>query len=275
MSRVPVTMRRMNDPREAAREKFAGPKQWSGFDLLARCATDPPLAIATLLNAVKHYRADARICELGFGEGWLLEEISRAYPEARLYGLDQSASRVRIAREALGDRAQLLRGDMEALPFADASLDVMVTCWTLYFMADIDAALAGMKRCLRTGGCFVAATVAPDHMVEHEEMLREALRAALGREPAPDIGLRFDTQTGDAYMRRAFGHTELREWNGELVLPDIDTALELFAAYPPDGLSNNETLAVRDAYRRIAETRLRDGPIRVRRHDGAFVATVE
>ena len=265
----------MSDPRVAAREKFAGTSRWCGYDLLARCATDPPLAIAALLNAVRPARPHARICELGFGEGWLLDEMTRAYPEAHLYGLDQAVSRIALARRTLGDTVQLMHGDMEALPFADASLDIVVTCWTLYFMADIDAALAGMRRCLRPGGRFVAATVAPDHMLEHEEMVAEAMHNAVGRAPAPDVGLRFDTESGDSHMRRAFTQVELREWNGALLLPDLGTALELFAAYPPDALSDAERPAVRDAYARIATQRLRDGPIRVRRHDGAFVATVD
>jgi SAM-dependent methyltransferase len=266
----------MTDPRTAAREKFAGPSAWSGFNLLARCATDPPLAIATLLDAVRPARPDARsrICELGFGEGWLLEEMARAYPDAQLCGLDQAVSRVDLAREALGDAVQLMHGDMEALPFADGAFDVIVTCWTLYFMADIDAALAGMKRCLRPGGRLVAATVAPDHMLEHEEMLSQALRAGLGRDPAPDVSLRFDTNSGAPFMDRAFAAVELRRWRGELTLPDIGTALQLFDAYPPDRLTDEENVLVRDAYRGIAEARLRHGPIRVRRHDGAFVATV-
>jgi SAM-dependent methyltransferase len=262
----------MTDPRAAAQVKFAGPSEWPGFDLLARCATDPPIAIKTLVEAVRPQRADSPLCELGFGEGWLLDEISRAYPDARLYGLDQSASRVAIARRALGQRAQLIHGDMEALPFAGASFDVIVTCWTLYFMADIDAAIAGMKRCLTPGGRFVAATVAPDHMIEHEEMLAAATRMALGREPAPDVGLRFDTESGAAYMQRAFRDVELRAWQGELTLPDIETAMQLYAAYPPQEIAGAESATVRDAYERLAQERLRAGPISVRRRDGAFVA---
>jgi SAM-dependent methyltransferase len=264
----------MTDPRAAAQVKFAGPSEWPGFELLTRCATDPPLAIKTLVDAVRPQRAGDRICELGFGEGWLLDEISRAYPEARLYGVDQSSSRIALAHGTLGERVQLIRGDMEALPFADASLDVIVTCWTLYFMADIDAALAGMKRRLRPGGRFVAATVGPDHMIEHEEMLAAATRAALGRDPAPDIGLRFDTSSGAAYMQRAFDNVELRAWQGELALPDIETATQLYASYPPQEMTDAESDAVRVEYERLAQERLRSGPISVRRRDGAFVANV-
>jgi SAM-dependent methyltransferase len=261
----------VTDPRARAREKFAGPPQWSGFDLLARCATDPPLAIATLLGAVAVDVAAPRICELGFGSGWLLDQIARAQPRAALVGLDQSASYVGHARDTL-PRVRVVRGDMEALPFAPASFDVIVTCWTLYFMRDIDAALSGMKRCLRPGGRLVAATVAPDHMLEHEEMCTEAVRAA-SHAREPDVGARFDLESGAALMHRQFASVELREWTGVLTLPDIESAMQVWRAYTPDGLPADVDARARDEYGRIASEYLRrKGVIRVRRHDGAFVA---
>ncbi len=202
----------MVDPRTIALRKFSAAPEWTGFDLLARCATDPPLAIATLLDTVRPERAgDYRICELGFGSGSLLDEMARAFPRAYFFGLDQAASYVHSAHEMLSNKAQVVRGDMEALPFADKSFDVIVTCWTLYFMRDIDAALEGMKRSLRAGGRLVAATVAPDHMLEYEELVAAAVRGGLGREREPDIGLRFDLESGEPYMRRHFARVELRE----------------------------------------------------------------
>lgn len=263
------------DPRAAAHAKFDEAPPWPGLALLARCATDPPLGIATLLDAVRPIAAPgSTICELGFGDGWLLDEMSRAFPDARLAGLDQSRAYVQRARERFGARVSVLSGDIEALPFAEKSLDALVTCWTMYFIADIDAALAGMRRCVRRRGRVVAATVAPDHMIEHEQMLAEAMRTALGRDPEPDIGLRFDLSSGEPYMRRAFEDVELRRWQGTLTLPDVSTAMELFAAYPPAGVSDEEKRVTGEAYRSIAEARLAsNGPIRVRRHDGAFVAT--
>jgi SAM-dependent methyltransferase len=266
---------RVMDPRAMAQRKFETPPPWTGLDLLARCATDPPMAISTLVDAARPDRVgEHRICELGFGEGWLLEELLRAMPDAHLCGLDQSQSYVRRLREKLGDRVRVVRGDMEAPPFADRSFDVMLTCWTLYLMRDIDAALDSMKRCLRPGGRFVAATVAPDHMRDYEDLVDEAVRRALGHEREPDVGTRFDLETGDAYMRRHFARVELREWQGVLTLPDTDTALQLWTAYRPDGLDSDQEAAALIEYRRLTQELLRRyGEIAVRRHDGAFVAT--
>jgi SAM-dependent methyltransferase len=263
------------DPRSIAQRKFAAPPRWSGLDLLARCATDPPMAIKTLVDAARpDHAGEHRICELGFGDGWLLEELSGAMPDAGLYGLDQSGAYVDRLHENLGGRVRVVRGDMEAPPFAGRSFDVMLTCWTLCFMRDIDAALESMKRCLRPGGRLVAATVAPDHMREYEDLVDEAVRRALGRKRPQDFSSRFDLETGDAYMRRHFTQVELREWHGVLTLPDAETALELWTAYRPDGLDAAEEPAALVEYRRLVQELLqRQGVISVRRHDGAFVSS--
>lgn len=263
------------DPRELAREKFAsGGGMEPAIEWLGRHATDAPLAVVTLIDALAPAATrGSRICELGFGSGWLLEEMERAFPGVAVIGLDMSAAIVASACERFGRRFALLSGEMEHLPFRDAAFDAIVTCWTLYFMRDIDSALAGFKRCLKPGGRFVTATVADDHMLEFEELQAQAVRRALGRAPAPDVGVRFDLTSGERYMRRNFAEVELREWHGEIMLPDVRTALELWDIYGSPGLTAPEAAAVREEFRRLAGALLREGgPIRVRRHDGAFVA---
>jgi SAM-dependent methyltransferase len=269
-----------DDPREAARRKFDSPAAvdpGAPLDVIARCATDPPLAIATLIEALRPAAGHpgARVCELGFGSGWLLDELLSAFPSARIHGLDMSRQFTADARDRCGGAVSVVRGDMEALPFRDGALDAVVTCWTLYFMRDIDAALEGMRRCLRSGGIFVAATVAPDHMLEFYVLADEAERIA-GIEHVPDIGERFDTESGMAPMRRAFGQAsgdvELREWRGELVLPDVETAMVLWPGYGPQ-LSGDDAVRATAAFEALVREKIaRDGPWRIRRHDGAFVA---
>jgi trans-aconitate methyltransferase len=114
--------------RETARHKFEAPPR-VGLDLLARCASDPPLAVTALGDAARPARAgNIDVCELRFGDGWLLEELTRTFPEANLFGLDQPSAYVLRLHSTLGDSVRVVRGDMEALPFADRSFDVILTC---------------------------------------------------------------------------------------------------------------------------------------------------
>lgn len=266
----------MDDPRSQAVRKFGRetppPTDWLG--VMERYATDPPLAVRTLIDALRPAATPgARFCELGFGPGWLLTEMAREFVDASLYGLDLSKGVVRGARDAFGSRVAASVGDMEHLPFRDGAFDAIATCWTLYFMRDIDAALAEIKRCLAPEGVVVAATTAPDHMREYDEIAAQALRS-IGREPEPDIAWRFDTQSGEAYMRRHFPNAELREWHGELTVDDPAPLLVLWPGYGPQSLTSEENIAARTEFARLAGEQIKsDGTLRITRHDGAFVAT--
>jgi ubiquinone/menaquinone biosynthesis C-methylase UbiE len=263
------------DPKLAAKERFAN-EDWGdqGLSLLERCATDPPLVVAGLVDAVRERaRPGGRVIELGFGAGWLLDELKRTLPNVELCGLDMSAGFSGRAYHEHGDRVRVLMGDMERLPFGDASFDVIVTCWTLYFMRDVDVALAEITRCLKQGGRLIAATNAPDHEAEVGDLVRQAIRAALGRDkPDHDVAYRFDLDSGDAYVRRHFPNIEVRHWNGELVLSDPRDIEALWQKWEPALMPHDEQQAVRVEFLRLARERLeRDDAMHVRRRNGAFI----
>jgi SAM-dependent methyltransferase len=115
--------------------------------------------------------------------GWLIERLRSAEPEwvldvpcgqgnftaaiARelgvgVIGLDLSARMLELAarrarRERL-DRVALVRGDALALPLARASVDAISTCGGLHLYPDVPAAIAEMRRVLRTGGVVAGLT---------------------------------------------------------------------------------------------------------------------
>ena len=266
----------MTDPKQAAMRKFGTRHIDSALDVIERYATDVEEGIEMLLSAVGEALPDGgRVCELGFGSGWLLREMIARFPSAPILGLDLSAPFAERTQRELGARVAIVRGDMDALPFADGVLDVAITSWTLYFMRDIDATLREIRRCVRPGGRVIAATVAPDHMHELQALVDDAVREALGCEPQADIGARFDLASGEPYMRRNFARVELREWRGEMVLPDAETALLLWPNYGPQLENPGEDAAARAAFERaVRATVPREGALRITRHDGAFVATV-
>ncbi len=246
------------------------------MDIVLQYATDPPIALRTLLDAIgEGLPPHPRICELGPGDGWLLEEMQREFPEGQLHALDMSASVVAGVRAKFGDGVPVARGDMERLPYRDEAFNVITTNWTLYFMDDIDAALEEIKRCVRPGGRVVAATVASDHLHEFDDLIAQAVRQALRREREPDIGERFNLENGETYMRRHFASVKLREWRGEMRLPDAETALALWRGYGPQLQDPDEDAAARRAFERLVRSVVaRHGEFYITRHDGMFVANV-
>jgi len=263
------------DPKLAAQERFAN-KDWGdqGLSLVERCATDPPIVVAGLVAAIRERaNPDDRVIDLGFGAGWLLEELDGALPDVQLYGLDMSPGFAGRAYQEHRDRVSVLMGDMERLPFDDGAFDVVATCWTLYFMRDVDVALAEIKRCLKPGGRLIAATNAPDHEAECGELVQQAIRAALGRDdPEFDVAYRFDLVTGDPYVRRHFPKIDLREWPGEMMISDANDVEALWPKWEPPLMAEHEQRAVRVEFLRLARERLnRDGALRIRRRNGAFI----
>lgn len=141
-------MSRKPDPKATAQRLFATPDTCVGLiEIGKRYATDAPDTVRTPLEAVAPRGPNGEhICELGFGSGWLLEEMAKAFVNCRLYGVDLSMGMAQRAQGLYGGRVAVLVGDMERLPFRDESLDAAVTCWTLYFMRDIDGALVEIRR---------------------------------------------------------------------------------------------------------------------------------
>ena len=264
------------DPKVAAQRHFVTADAClTAVDIIGQYATDVDATTETLVDALRPERPNARICELGFGLGWLLEALTEKFPEASLVGLDQSPGMAAHVRELLGAQAAIVQGDMERLPFADATFDSVATCWTLYFMRDIDATLEEIKRTLRPGGTFVAATVAADHQVELDELYHAAVEAAVGSREPVDVTERFNLETGRPYVERHFGEVELREWRGELKLPDVATLVAFWEQGGSRTLLGDDTERVQHEVERLAEEwRARDGALNVTRHGGLFIGRV-
>jgi SAM-dependent methyltransferase len=58
--------------------------------------------------------------------------------------------------------ARLTQGSAEAMPFADASFDYVITRYAFHHFRDKDAALREVRRVLRPGGAFRIENIAPE-----------------------------------------------------------------------------------------------------------------
>jgi hypothetical protein len=151
---------------------LAGGAELAGDALKTCCATayaDP--AVRWLLGEELHpggARTTRRALELaGLRPGLrLLDVASGAGASARLaagdlgaevVGVEYGAEAVRAARESAAEagldaRAEFVRGDAEALPFADGSFDVVLCECSLCTFPDKRRAAAELARVLRPGG---------------------------------------------------------------------------------------------------------------------------
>lgn len=136
-----------------------------------------------------------RVLEVGGGEGELAARM-RDELGAQVTFLDQSERMVEIAQ---GRGLDAHVGDVQDLPFADASFDTVVAAWMLYHVQDIDRALAEIARVLEPGGALVAVTNSVRHLAE----LRELVGVI-----QPGFEHQFNAENGDELLRPHFAKVE-------------------------------------------------------------------
>jgi SAM-dependent methyltransferase len=101
------------------------------------------------------------------------------------------------------DRAFLrVAADEEALPFADASLDLVVSALALQFVNDLPGALVQVRRALKPDGLFLAAMIGGESLSE----LREAFALAESEREggaSPHVAPFADMRDAGALLQRA------------------------------------------------------------------------
>jgi ubiquinone/menaquinone biosynthesis C-methylase UbiE len=95
------------------------------------------------------------VLEVGFGSGANLPYYPREV--ARLWIIEPSAEARRMARQAIAAApfpVEPLGETAESIPLPDASVDAVVSTWTLCTIPDVERALQELRRVLRPGGAF-------------------------------------------------------------------------------------------------------------------------
>ena len=98
----------------------------------------------------------ARVLDAGCGTGALSAALRARAPDAALTGLDYGHAYLLGARQRVPGAA-FLRGDIGALPFADAGFDATLALLVLGFVPDPAGAVAEMARVTRPGGVVATA----------------------------------------------------------------------------------------------------------------------
>lgn len=102
-----------------------------------------------------------RIADIGCGTGILADRIQRELTPDEAFGVDMSEGMLAKAN-ARSSKVWWMRGPAEKLPFADGSLDAVVTTSAFHFF-DQPAALRDFHRVLAPGGMVAVATIGVNH----------------------------------------------------------------------------------------------------------------
>jgi SAM-dependent methyltransferase len=193
---------RLNDP-QLVREEYASE---AGLEVRRSVYADAegPDASEEAFRVIAALEP-ADVLEVGCGPGELSERLRRELG-AHVVAIDLSERMVELAR---GRGVDARVGDVQALPFDDASFDCVVAARMLYHVADVDLALAETRRVLRPGGHLVAVTNSEEHLAEARAVGGVDLR---GRSP-------FSRENAEPLLRRRFAAVERRDVEGAVTFP--------------------------------------------------------
>ncbi len=165
--------------------------------------------------------------EVGAGSGRLLIRLGKERPY-RLFAIDYAPYAIRAVRENYG-RANLsgdvLFGDATALPFADASFDLVLSGGLLEHFRDPAPVVREMARVLRPGGLFYA-----DIVPRKVSLYRWAERERMARDEHLSEGI-YESDRPRGAWARLIRDTGLRE-----------VRIVSAGVYPPDTFPQHERL---------------------------------
>jgi len=161
------------------------------------------------------------IVDLGCGTGESTQQLAARYKKARIIAMDFAANMLLQAREkqswaqrTIKRQQRYLCADVESLPIADNSIDLLYSNLTVQWCVDIDKAFSEFRRVLRPGGLLMFSTLGPDTLTE----LRQSWRAVDQQQHVHSF---IDMHhLGDALLQAKFSDPVMDIENFTLTYPD-------------------------------------------------------
>lgn len=201
------------------------PPAFAGLSLAGRGSSYDILA--TTLKALP---PEARVLDLGCGDGFLLDLLARHHPTARLLGVDMSATELQAAHVRLAGRGLLLEERAQALSLASASVDAVLSHLALMLMSDIEQVLQEAHRVLVPGGQLSAVVGRKFLLGELGQHYLQVFRAAARRDHLAHLPLVDPRAQSEDGWRQLLGRHFTALHFEDLDLPWTPTFEELWVA---------------------------------------------
>jgi SAM-dependent methyltransferase len=167
-----------------------------------------------------------RLLDIGCGAGGSL--VIAAEMGADVAGLDASANLVAIARERLPG-AGIEIGEMEELPFADRSFDIVTGINSFQFAGDLLSALKEARRVLKEDGTLLMLVWGRREDCELVSGTASAVFALLppATDARPPLPLAEPGVIEDVMEEAGLAPTGSGEFSASLSAPDVETAVRM------------------------------------------------
>jgi malonyl-CoA O-methyltransferase len=187
-----------------------------------------------LLDRLQYIRLQpAAVIDIGCGTGKALNGLFKTYPKSKIISLDLAHSMLRQARSRYGllRKKRVVNADMENMPFADDSFDLLFSNLALQWVDDLSGTFREFTRIGRSGSLLMFATFGPDTLKELRESWFEI-------DQYPHVHQFIDMHdVGDAMMAAGFSQPVV---DAETIRLEYQEFRQIFEDLKNTGASNAE-----------------------------------
>ncbi|HYO89059.1 MAG TPA: class I SAM-dependent methyltransferase [Candidatus Limnocylindrales bacterium] len=178
------------------------------------------------------WRGNETVLDVGTGSGFYYKRVHAEAPDMRFVGLDSSLGMLMNHPAA----PTLAQADATRLPFADGVFDVVMANHMLYHVADMDTAIAEMKRVLKPAGLLLTATNSYNTMPEFTALFRRAVMLLSNpgtpyTQPLTPVHYPYALENGARQLSRHFFAVVRYDLPQMLVFHTAEPALAYFSSW--------------------------------------------
>lgn len=200
-----------------------------------------------------------KILELGCGNGRLwIENKAKLPADCEIILSDISEGMIRDVRREQSlqdDRFSFAAFDCHAIPYEDASFDLVIANHVLFYCKDVDRVCSEVGRVLKPGGRFVCGTYGVAHMQEVSRLVIQFDdRITLSGE---NLYEHFGKENGAQALAPYFAEVDWQQYEDALIVTQAEPLIEYVLSC--HGNQNQYILEKYNKFRKYVEGQIRNG----------------
>ena len=200
-----------------------------------------------------------KILELGCGNGRLwIENKAKLPADCEIILSDMSEGLIRDVRREQSlqdDRFSFAAFDCHAIPYEDASFDLVIANHVLFYCKDVDRVCSEVGRVLKPGGRFVCGTYGVAHMQEVSRLVTQFDdRITLSGE---NLYEHFGKENGAQALAPYFAEVDWQQYEDALIVTQAEPLIEYVLSC--HGNQNQYILEKYNKFRKYVEGQIRNG----------------
>lgn len=215
-----------------------------------------------------------KILELGCGNGRLwIENKAKLPADCKIILSDISEGMIRDVRREQSlqdDRFSFAAFDCHAIPYEDASFDLVIANHVLFYCKDVDRVCSEVGRVLKPGGRFVCGTYGVAHMQEVSRLVTQFDdRITLSGE---NLYEHFGKENGAQALAPYFAEVDWQQYEDALIVTQAEPLIEYVLSC--HGNQNQYILEKYNKFRKYVEGQIRNG-YTITKDAGIFISVTD